>query len=128
MVYYSLIIYSFSFSSPSRSIAAEAVTFGAPKVTKSALSRNTSLPHRASALQIGQNRGCNLFAGLTVLSPTPHAKICYALQPHKGHHCFVRFWAEASLLKKKPTRRKSINNTPKRAGVDRVGDVCMNQH
>jgi hypothetical protein len=34
---------------------------------------------RAFALQIRQNRGCNLFAGLTCRFYTLHAKICYAL-------------------------------------------------
>jgi len=39
---------------------------------------------QAFALQIRQNRGCNLFAGLPCRFETLHAKICYALPLHKA--------------------------------------------
>jgi len=45
-----------------RSVAAGAVTFGAPKATKNAPSGKASLPHGPYALQIAQNQGCKLFA------------------------------------------------------------------
>ncbi|MGN8071200.1 hypothetical protein [Mucilaginibacter sp. 22184] len=43
------------------------VTFVATKVTKKAVTRNASLPHRAFTLQTGQNQGCNYFAPLRSL-------------------------------------------------------------
>jgi hypothetical protein len=41
------------------------------------------LAAQAFALQISQNRGCNLFAGLPCRPDTLYAKICYALRPHR---------------------------------------------
>jgi len=95
-------------SSLSRSWPRGLVTFGAPKVTQNALSRNASLPHKAFALQIRENLGCNLFAGLTFLSPTLHAKICYALQPHRATIVFPDFGRSLSAEEKKQTQKKIL--------------------
>ncbi|HTD39413.1 MAG TPA: hypothetical protein VK671_02245 [Mucilaginibacter sp.] len=66
------------YHAPSRSIAAGAVTFEAPKVTKSACQQTpASLPHRAFTLQIRQNLGPDDFAPLShplpVLQQNPNA-------------------------------------------------------
>jgi hypothetical protein len=77
-----------------RSIAAEAVTFEAPKVTKSAAQQKGFFAARAFALQIRQNLGCNLFAGEPVafrplckklLCPAAHVA-CIVL-PDFGRSC-----------------------------------------
>jgi hypothetical protein len=56
------------------------------KVTKNQVSKRL-LTLRASALQISQNLGCNLLPYFVRSSPC-FCKICYALLPHLGHHCF----------------------------------------
>ncbi|HWZ16944.1 MAG TPA: hypothetical protein VNW95_17030 [Mucilaginibacter sp.] len=71
------------------------VTFVAPKVTKSAFSRNASLPHWAFALQIRQNLGCNIFAraNLSLCDPTckkllcPAARVATIVLPDFGRSC-----------------------------------------
>ncbi|MDP9047145.1 MAG: hypothetical protein M3N14_03350 [Bacteroidota bacterium] len=70
-----------------RSFAAGAVPFVATKGTKNAFSRNASLPHMAFALQIRQNRGCNIFAHVSH-HPTLQQNIAMPCRA-QGQHRFA---------------------------------------
>jgi hypothetical protein len=66
-------------------IAAEATTFVLiQKVAKNQVSRNASLPHSASALQIRQNLGCNLFTPCFAAHCPPFCKNLLCPATHKA--------------------------------------------
>jgi hypothetical protein len=52
------------------------------KVTKKSSQQKGFFAAQAFALQIRQNRGCNLFALASPAHARASSKICYALQPH----------------------------------------------
>jgi len=79
------------------------------KVTKTARSRNASLPHKAFAHKADKTTGCNLFAGLPWCFNTLHAKICYASCHYTGHP-FCPLFSEAYLLRFKKTKARSGTN------------------
>jgi len=54
------------------------------------VSKKASLPHRAFALQIGQNHGLESFAPLRSLLHHASAKVPMPL-PRTGHHSSARF-------------------------------------
>jgi len=72
--------------------------FWRPKSNQKRFQQKCFYAAHAFTLQTRQKLGCNLFAWLTFLSFTLHAKICYALQPHRPP-LFCRVLAEAYLLK-----------------------------
>jgi hypothetical protein len=73
------------------------------KETKNQVSRNASLPHEATALQIRQNLGCCLFTPLRMLIAHASVKSRYALPLLTKPPSFCLISSEAVLLTgKKP--------------------------
>jgi len=80
-------------------------TFVATKVPKKAFSRNASLPHMASAPQIRQNHGLQLFCATSFAHfPPLQQKLAMPLQPHRPA-LFCPLSPEAYLL------TEEINNS-----------------
>ncbi|MCQ6958516.1 hypothetical protein NPE20_11120 [Mucilaginibacter sp. JC4] len=72
------------------------------KVAKNQVGKKASLPHRAFALQTGQNHGLESFALLSFALASRFSKISYAPTAAQGHHCSAPLSPEAVL----PTGRK----------------------
>jgi hypothetical protein len=64
-----------------------AAPYVATKVTKKAVTRNTSMPLMAFALQISQNHGLQLFCPTLFALSYASAKTCYV--PATARYCIV---------------------------------------
>ena len=100
------------------------VTFVATKVTKKAVSRKASLPHKAFALQINQNHGLQNVAPLRSHWPMLQQLLLCPFCA-QGHHCFAWFrpklfcWRgkfQVYWFYKWTQKQKSGGLTEKRAG------------